>query len=164
MKMLTLLGLLFVAPVFSSELPNLNNPDELPLQSGEFSHWAGSAQVAEVTWQALNVVDTAQTVMIARSPTCFKESDAISQGIIGEHPTQAKVYLLGIGYGVLHYTVTRFIEERDIRDEEGYPESPWWLAHIAWHTLTLIYKADTVVNNNIIGLRMWGGETTCRVK
>ena len=146
----------------ASEAPTFDDKDELPLAKANFTSWPETTQVAEVTWQLLNILDTAQTISIARYPQCWGEGDTVSEALIGNHPRQEAVYALGTGYGVIHYLATRWLEQRDVRDSEGYPESSWWLAMLGWETVSLSTKIYVVDSNNTAGIRPFshGG---CRV-
>jgi hypothetical protein len=107
---------------------------------------------AEATWQALNVIDTGQTITTARNPTRFAEDSFPTQLLIGAHPTSRDVYVTMAAFAVVHYGVTWLLDSRDDGNSKV-----WHTANIAWQALTLGDKAYNVVNNFSHGDGMWEG-------
>lgn len=96
----------------------------------------------EATWQALNVVDTGQSISMARNPDRFEESDPITRHVAGEHPSQGRVYAVMGAYAFIHAGVSVALDQKD-------PGSGGWhAASIAWQALTLGDKAHTVIENS----------------
>jgi len=61
----------------------------------------------EVTWQSLHLIDTTQTLSVARDPDCYDES--VSDPIIGKHPSQRDVLLWMFAASALHFIVTDWL-------------------------------------------------------
>jgi hypothetical protein len=105
----------------------------------------------EATWQALNVVDTGQTVTIARNPERFQEAEGVTRALTGAHPSTGRVYAVMGAYAVLHAGVTLAIEE------ENPGHGPWAVASVLWQALTLGEKTRCVVDNFHYGIDPWLG-------
>lgn len=101
---------------------------------------------AEVGYQLLNAVDTAQTVQIAKSD-CYKESE--TAWLIGEHPSVGGALLLGVANGLIHIEVTKLMREHDW---------PRWI-QVTWQITSIGYAADMVKNNHDQGIGLM--ETNC---
>lgn len=135
-------------------------------------------RAAEYTWQALNVIDMAQTLHIAQARRtdaqmaaqtanglmanryCYDEADPLTRAMIGEHPSQRNVVLSSIAYALVHYGVSAWLEHKDKVREDGTHYTPWVLAARAWHGIGLGWKGATVYNNWNIGLRIGGSGCT----
>lgn len=123
---------------------------EVPMSTVD-SHEQNMA-IAETAWQSLNIIDTLQTVQIAKNPNCYRESDIVTRHLIGEHPSQGKAIGIGIVYGVAHFAITKWLDYNDTLDEHGEYSSGWHVANISWQALTLLDKGVAVGNNFTIGL------------
>lgn len=93
---------------------------------------------AETAWQALHLVDTAQTLQIARAPDRYWE--AWSAWAIGKHPSERSVIAYMAGTALVHYLAADWLHERHPR------------LFIAFETLTLADTGRCVVMNYRIGL------------
>jgi hypothetical protein len=109
------------------------------------------AMRSEIAWQAMNAVDTGQTVTIARQPAAFHEADPLTSRIVGEHPREGSVYGVMLGYAVLHAGVSLWLDRMD----PG--AGGWHKANIAWHAISIGSKGAVVVHNFAIGLTPWEG-------
>lgn len=97
--------------------------------------------VEESIYQALHVVDAAQTVYIAKNPDRFYEKE--SAWAIGAHPTEGKVIqYMAIEAGV-HVAVTVALVRLD---------APRWLTR-TWELVTIGDSARCVGNNYRIGIK-----------
>jgi hypothetical protein len=103
---------------------------------------------AELTWQALHAADSLQTVQIARSD-CFRESNAVTGRLIGDHPSTAGAIGWGVGMAVAHYGVTRWLESID---------APRWMLG-TWQAMTIVDTADAVKQNHDQGIGLI--DTSC---
>ena len=99
----------------------------------------------EWAWQALHVVDIAQTLNAASDP-CYVESAWLTQQMIGEQPKHGEVLAWGVGTAVIHMLVSRALESRG---------APTWLQR-TWSVTTIAHTAYAVTNNYHEGVRMWG--------
>ncbi len=100
---------------------------------------------SEKAWQALNVVDAMQTLDVARNPRCYKEGNALTSAVIGEHPSEAEVVGFMVAGAVVHYQISRYMERKD---------APMWLQK-GFKYVSLGGKAITVGNNYSRGLHAW---------
>lgn len=113
---------------------------------------------AEAVWQVLNVVDTAQTVNIARRPDCFREVDPLTSRLIGSKPDTAEVLAVGLAYAWAHDRISGWLDRKteaaivDGRESRG----AWYVARFSWHAVGLFTKARVVANNHAIGMRPFG--------
>jgi|SRR5882757_3121740 len=100
-----------------------------------------TARVSETAWQTANIIDTGQTITVARHPDRFAEGGFPTRDLIGAHPTQRDVYIAMAAFAVMHYGVTRLLDERD-------PGSgTWHWMSLAWQSITLGAKISYVVDN-----------------
>jgi hypothetical protein len=111
------------------------------------------ARVTEVAWQTLNAVDIGQTVTISREPTHWHETNPGLCAIATSHPDTGKVYSVMIGDAVLHYAVTRLLDNQD------HGAGAWHVANMAWQSVTLGEKTYNVVHNFDVGLKPWAGRS-----
>lgn len=102
--------------------------------------------IQEVTWQALNLVDTAQTLYIADHPAHWQEVG--QAGIFcGNHPSRGGVIATMAGFALLHYAVTVGIENL-VQQNNDYE-----VVQRVWQYTNLGFKAYTVVNNHAMGIK-----------
>lgn len=107
------------------------------------------ARVSETAFQVLNVVDAGQTVTIGRNPGTWAESEG---ALFGRHPSSTgRVYAVMAAGGILHFAVTRLLDETD----PGH--GAWHAISLAWQGVTLGGKAYAVVDNFHAGIKPWGG-------
>lgn len=99
----------------------------------------------ELAWQAVHAVDVAQTLNIVNDP-CYVESNPITTSLIGEQPSTGEVIAWGVGAGVLHYGVSRYLEHTD---------APRWMQN-TWQAITLTTTAGAVYSNHREGIRISG--------
>jgi hypothetical protein len=108
-----------------------------------------SARYTEAAWQTVNVVDTGQTITIAREPATWHERDPIGKIAFTTHPSEGRVYAVMAGFAITHYAVTRWL------DEEDPGRGPWHIASKAWQGITLAWKVGDVANNAALGIGLW---------
>lgn len=106
--------------------------------------------LTEASWQALNAVDFAQTVTIARQPRRYDEDGIPTRWVIGEHPREGAVAACWAGFALIHLAVTRYLAQRSDRGP------PWRWALYGWEALTLTDSAFAVARNASIGLQPFG--------
>lgn len=97
----------------------------------------------ELGWQAEHVVDVLQTEHGAASDACYYEGDPATRAVIGMKPSRAAVAGWGVGFGALHYGVTRVLERW------GMP----WMA-TAWEAATIVDTAAVIGHNYQVGIRL----------
>jgi hypothetical protein len=93
----------------------------------------------EVAYQTLHVIDTAQTLEIARHPDEFRETNLT----MGDHPTTARVIGWSVTLGAVHYVVSDFLLAHEM------PKT-----YAAWQLVTIGATAQDVRSNYRIGLRL----------
>lgn len=101
---------------------------------------------AEIAWQSMHALDTLQTMHIANSGGCYREVNPVTSRIIGEHPSDAGVSAVMLGYAMLHKFATDQLNERG---------APRWMIG-TWHAVTLGFAVKTVTQNHQLGLRPLG--------
>jgi hypothetical protein len=102
-------------------------------------------QPAEIAYQSLHVIDTLQTIQIARS-TCYWENAPGTQQLIGKHPGTAGAIAWGIATALSHYGITRWMEASD---------APGW-AKVLWQAVTIGRTSYYVKNNYEQGIGLTG--------
>lgn len=110
----------------------------------------------EKMWHAMNVIDTAQTVHLARSPECFRESNPMTKAIIGEHPSTGEAIAIGVLYSVAYRMANQYIEDKITYTSDGYYANGWGWAKVSLSVFGLVTKGFTIGNNHVIGLRPFG--------
>ncbi len=105
----------------------------------------------EYTWLAMHALDTAQTVTIARSPSCLREANPIAADIYGsEHPSPSRVIATNVALGYLHYRVGGWIDNRTeaaLIDPDNDSAAGWYLFRAAWHGFALLGTGYAVLHN-----------------
>lgn len=109
------------------------------------------ARNTEIAYQALNVIDTGQTISTARNPNVYSEADPITRSIIGAHPTTAHVYEAMAAIAILHAGVTFWLDSHDQGD------GPWHTASLLWQAISLTDKAVIVIRNATLPIGLWDG-------
>lgn len=93
----------------------------------------------EITYQTVHLIDTAQTLEIARHPDKFRETNLT----MGDHPNTARVIGWSVTLGAVHYVVSDFLLSHDM------PKT-----YAAWQLVTIGATAKDVRDNYRIGLRL----------
>ena len=101
---------------------------------------AALREPGEMGWQAMHVIDTMQTLQIAKDPR-YKEVE--SAWLIGEYPDQKTVLAWSAGLSLAHAGVTQILLDTD------HPR----LAK-AWQYVTLSSLCTTVSHNAAIGIQI----------
>ncbi len=109
----------------------------------------------------MNVVDIGQTVQIARSPGCYREIDPVTSLVLGSHPSESGSAGWLTAEGIAFYYAEAWLDSQDTADA---------LHPVLWRSLRLLFtgyvliaKAQTIYQNNKIGLHPFGGaDTGCR--
>jgi hypothetical protein len=99
---------------------------------------------AEIVWQLLNVVDTMQTLQIAKNGACFEEIGQLS--MISNHPTTRQVYIGMSLFAAGHYLVSKGIDSLVVENPD------YMVVQRVWQYSALSYKIYTVENNARIGI------------
>lgn len=102
--------------------------------------------IQEVAWQALNVVDTAQTLYIADHPAQWQEVGEASL-FCGSHPSRKSVIGTMMLFAVIHFAVTVGIENL-VQENPDYE-----VLQRTWQYTNLSYKTYTVVKNHAQGIK-----------
>ena len=105
--------------------------------------WQPEVVAGETVYQALSVVDTVQSLSIARHPEQYSESTPFTAHCIGRHPNEARTIAFGAGRGLLHAGVTHELVAH---------QAPRWLVG-AWEGLSISYEGYYVGKNRSIGIR-----------
>lgn len=95
----------------------------------------------EKAWQALHLVDSAQTMNIVNND-CYDEGAFLTRKIIGEQPEKERVIAWAVGSSLLHAAVSKEL------DSGNYPK---WMG-VTWQSITLIDTGYSVYNNHGNGL------------
>ena len=102
---------------------------------------------AEKAWQAMHLVDVAQTISGAARDDCFYERDPFTRRLIGRQPSTEAVIAWGIGAGVAHYALDRWLANN------GHANKKWVQILRA---VDLGAKGFTIGRNHQIGIRPFG--------
>lgn len=106
----------------------------------------------EKAWQAMHLVDVAQTIEGAASdPFCHSEGNPVTRRLIGRHPHRDEVIAWGVAIGVVHYFAFRWI------DNSEWPEG----IKIALRSIDLVDKGITIGRNYDQGIRIFGDNEPC---
>jgi hypothetical protein len=100
----------------------------------------------EVVWQALNVVDTEQTLYISRHPGQYEEVGQAGL-FAGNHPSHNQVIGVMVGFALFHYAVTVGIENL-VQQNHDYE-----VVQRVWQYSNIMYKSETVWHNHEIGIK-----------
>ncbi len=108
---------------------------------------------AELAWQIGHGIDTFQTINgPGRNGHCFEESNPVTKRLIGKNPSVGQVAVWGVGTGLAHYGVSKWLESVNAK--------PWIKG--AWQAVTIYYVADTIIGNHQEGVRPWGDNIGCQ--
>lgn len=105
----------------------------------------------ERAWQALHLVDVAQTLNGPAADPCYHESAFPTRQLIGEQPTPAAVLAWGAGLAVAHYFAGRWLDRAELPDA----------AKFVIRSVDLTYKGLTVGRNHDQGIRPFGDNEPC---
>lgn len=94
----------------------------------------------EIVYQSLHLIDSLQTVQIARS-NCHWEDAPGTKQIIGEHPSTAGAIAWGVGAGLAHWGVSHWLEDHG-------PRWAYWL----WEGVTIGRTSYYIKQNNDQGI------------
>jgi hypothetical protein len=112
------------------------------------------ARNSEIAWQLLNVVDTGQTVTIARNHDDYFERDPLARDVIGARPTEKSVYLFMAATAIAHIGISAALQSLD----EAHPGNGWGKCLNVWESVSLGVKGLYVAHNNRIGLKPWASD------
>lgn len=107
------------------------------------------ARYTEATWQTLNVIDTGQTVTIARQPDRYIETNIAD---FGGHPTENHVVAVMVAEAVVHFGITAALDHLD----DGH--NGWHTVAMIWQAWSIATKANCVVGNVSQGIDLWGAD------
>jgi hypothetical protein len=119
---------------------------------------------AEYTWLAMHAIDTAQTVTIARSPTCLREANPLASAIYGsDTPSPQRVLATNIALGFVHAKVGAWLDERTERSflEDGDGRGGWYLARGAYYVVSFLGTGIAIGNNAGRGVGPFTRMTEC---
>lgn len=114
-----------------------------------------SSRIAEGAWQAIDAVDTAQTMQFVSHPTCYFENDRMAATLYGgRNPQPARVALTNIALMLVHARVSTWLDDKvslEASRDDG-DAGPWYVTRIAWHTVSLLASGASVANNYSRGI------------
>jgi hypothetical protein len=123
----------------------------MPLQP---VHSDYNSNAVEITWLAVDAVDTAQTMHIKAGTSCAYEADHAARIIYGARdPAPARVLVTNIALATVHTMVTSWlddkvaVEDHQREKDDDYGIGPWMAARFVWHAASLIASGSSVVNN-----------------
>jgi hypothetical protein len=138
------------------------DPDELPAYKlNLLVPMSTETNIQEGVWQAMNVLDMLQTIEIAKNLQCYEEVGTLSL-IYGNKISKSDAIVGSVGFGILHYLVTRSIESLVDRNPD------YRVLQRTWQYTGYVWKGHTVYNNHRIGLRpgsskyQMGSDGVCR--
>lgn len=110
----------------------------------------------ELAWQALNALDTAQTVTIARSPDCLYEDNKMAAAIYGgEHPSTSRVLATNVLLAWGHYELGGWLDRRTQAavDADSPLRGLWYTSKVAFYAVSFLGTGYAVSNNLSLGIR-----------
>lgn len=111
----------------------------------------------ERAFHTMNIVDTGQTIHIAREPGCYREVGFPTRSLIGEHPSERDVYLTMAAYSLAYHYARKWLDAKVEAAPSGSQEQGWWyVGRAGLFGAILIGKAATIANNADIELSPWG--------
>lgn len=114
---------------------------------------------AELSWLALDAIDTMQTVQIARHPKCYRETDKVASRMYGsDHPDVGKVVAINLALAFGHTVVTSWLDDKVAEHEMKNDGSvgSWYVGRIVWHAVGILGTGAAVAGNFGIGLTPMG--------
>lgn len=130
------------------------------LLSGCSSFTTPEARHAEIAWLALDAVDTAQTVTIARSPGCLYEANPIAvQAYGGPHPDVGRVLAVNSVLAFAHWELGAWLDRNAERSAAADPDDDtstpanWYIARGAFYALSFLGSGHAVLGNFMMGVR-----------
>ena len=114
-----------------------------------FLSGCGTMPGHEKAYHMLTLVDTAQTIHVARE-ACYRESGFPTRALIGEQPSEGEVYGVNALYSLGYHVVTRWLDAR------GEQSVFWRRVAVAYKAGRLAWKSRSVIRNHREGLRPWG--------
>lgn len=127
----------------------------LLLLSGCTTYATRDARNAEYAWLALDAVDTAQTVTIARSPECLYEADPLAVFVYGtEHPSTGRVLMTNAVLAYGHYQLGGWIDRHTERAfaQESPARGGWYVTRAAFYVVSFLSTGIAVTNNAAMGI------------
>lgn len=127
--------------------------DQFPIAAAEetsagFGFVTESGRNVQIGLTALMLLDTAQTVTIARSPECLREADPIAAAVFGsEHPSTQRVLITNALYIGLNWIVASKLDRLAQRSDS------WARARRAYQVLSFLGHGAAVANNIGLGIR-----------
>lgn len=106
-------------------------------------------QNSEWAWQAMHVIDVAQTVAgPGHHPECHNEGNFFTKNIIGEHPETDDILQWGLASGIVHWAVWKWIDRTDMSE----------VNKLGLRLADNAEKVGTIIRNNKAGVRIFGRE------
>lgn len=118
-----------------------------------------NSDTAELSWLALDAIDTSQTIQIARHPKCYREADPMAARMYGsDHPNVGTVVALNLALAFGHSVVTSWLDDKVATHEMANDGSvgPWYVGRIIWHVVGIVGTGAAVAGNFGIGLTPMG--------
>ncbi len=114
------------------------------------------ARNAEFSWLALHAIDTAQTMTIARSPSCFYEANPLASAVYGtKHPSVKRVVITNTATGLLHWQAGAWLDRRTeyaFKHETG-SEGALYVARLSYYALSIMGTGTAVLGNVRLGIK-----------
>lgn len=113
--------------------------------------------VHENAFHALNIIDTGQTINVARRPDCFREVGTLRY-VTGSTPSQSEVYLTLAAVSLAYHYTNRWLDKKIESKESGtQAQGNWIITRAVFNGVAIVGKFVTVMNNADIGSEPWGG-------
>ena len=120
-----------------------------------------NSNAAEISWLALDAVDTAQTMHLKPDTACAYEADPVARAIYSGHdPSPSRVLLTNIALATAHTMVTSWlddrvaVEDRQREADDAYGVGPWLATRFVWHAVSLVASAHSVTSNYAHGCKL----------
>lgn len=120
---------------------------------------------AEAVWLGMHALDTAQTVTIARSPTCLREANPLASAIYGsDSPSPQRVIATNLALGWAHAKFGAWLDERTERailDPRSESVGGWYIARGAYYVVSFLGTGIAIGNNASRGVGPFTRMTEC---
>lgn len=114
------------------------------------------ARRVEIAWQTLAAYDTAQTVTIARSPTCFRESNKLASAIYGsDNPSPQRVLATNAALAWAHWELGAWLDRRTQAaiDSDNPNRGLYYVGRTAFYVTSFLGSGIAVGNNVSLGIK-----------
>ena len=124
----------------------------MPLQPKDTTY---NSNAAEVTYLAIEAVDTAQTMHLRPGTSCDHEADPFAAFLYGgRNPAPGRVLVTNLALLTGHAMVTSWLDDKVAEHATDGEGGPWYVGRAAWHIVSIGAASAAVANNAARGCRL----------